>query len=106
HYPDLDDTAVIVMAMDRADPARYRATIARAREWVVALQSRDGGWGAFDADNTFDYLNNIPFADHGALLDPPTADLTGRCLSMLAQLGEKPAGSAAVRAAIDWLERD
>ena len=50
--------------------------------------SRDGGWAAFDADNTYHYLNNIPFADHGALLDPPTADVTARCVSMLAQLGE------------------
>ena len=52
------------------------------------MQSRNGGWGAFDADNDYYYLNNIPFADHGALLDPPTEDVTARCLSMLAQLGE------------------
>ena len=96
HYPDLDDTAVVVMAMDRADrggvtQVRTRSpAIARAREWVVGLQSSDGGWGAFDADNTQHYLNNIPFADHGALLDPPTADVTARCVSMLAQLGETP----------------
>src|SRR5262249_31788704 len=94
HYPDLDDSAVVVMAMDRAAgwlqhaPERFREAIARGREWVTGLQSRDGGWGAFDADNMYYYLNNIPFADHGALLDPPTADLTARCLSMLAQLGE------------------
>jgi squalene-hopene/tetraprenyl-beta-curcumene cyclase len=117
HYPDLDDTAVVVMAMDRAqglrsaaqpgrEGARYRDAIARGQEWVAGLQSRDGGWGAFDADNNYDYLNNIPFADHGALLDPPTADLTGRCLSMLAQLGHKPATSPAMQAAIDWLRRD
>ena len=49
----------------------------RAREWVEGLQSRNGAWGAFDADNDHEYLNNIPFADHGALLDPPTADVTG-----------------------------
>jgi len=112
HYPDLDDTAVVVMAMDRAahlpgsDPARFRDAMARGQEWVTGLQSRDGGWGAFDADNDYDYLNNIPFADHGALLDPPTADLTGRCLSMLAQFGHKPASNPAMRAAIDWLRRD
>ena len=52
------------------------------------MQSKNGGWGAFDADNEYDYLNNIPFADHGALLDPPTEDVTARCVSMLAQLGE------------------
>jgi len=108
-YPDLDDTAVVVMAMDRARKVRgpeFDQSIARGREWVVGLQSRDGGWGAFDADNAYHYLNNIPFADHGALLDPPTADLTARCLSMLAQLGETPATSAPMRDAIAWLKRD
>ncbi len=82
-YPDLDDTAVVAMAMDRADRDSFGAAgalhaeaIGRAREWVEGLQSRDGGWAAFDADNTYHYLNNIAFADHGALLDPPTADVT------------------------------
>ncbi len=88
YYPDLDDTAVVVMAMDRAGMARDGVAIARGREWVEGLQSRDGGWGAFDADNSYYYLNNIPFADHGALLDPPTEDVSGRCVGMLAQLGE------------------
>jgi squalene-hopene/tetraprenyl-beta-curcumene cyclase len=109
HYPDLDDTAVVVMAMDRARAERgaiFDASIDRAREWIVGLQSRDGGFGAFDADNDYHYLNNIPFADHGALLDPPTADLTARCLSMLAQLGERPATSEPMRRAIEWLKRD
>ncbi len=110
HYVDLDDTAVVAMAMDRVaaatGPADFGHAIARAREWILGLQCRDGGWAAFDADNTYHYLNNIPFADHGALLDPPTADLTGRCLSMLAQLGEKPESSPAMRRAVDWLRRD
>ncbi len=87
YYPDLDDTAVVVMAMDRAQrtvgDARYQPAIERGREWVSDLQSRNGGWGAFDADNNYLYLNNIPFSDHGALLDPPTEDVTGRCVSML-----------------------
>ena len=94
HYPDLDDTAVVVMAMDRgahrldiSGGADFSEAIDRGREWVLGLQSRNGGWGAFDADNTSEYLNHIPFADHGALLDPPTADVTARCASMLAQLG-------------------
>ena len=107
HYPDLDDTAVVVMAMDRAAAkggADYGTAIARGREWVEGLQSRNGGWGAFDADNDHDYLNYIPFADHGALLDPPTADVTGRCLGMLAQLGETK-DSPAVAAAIAYLLR-
>ncbi len=92
HYPDLDDTAVVVMAMDRARRigagARYDHAIDRGVEWIKGLQSRNGGWAAFDVDNVYDYLNNIPFADHGALIDPPTEDVTARCVSMLAQLGE------------------
>jgi squalene-hopene/tetraprenyl-beta-curcumene cyclase len=87
HYPDLDDTAVVVMAFDRCDRERYRTAIERGAEWILGMQSRNGGWGAFDADNTHYHLNHIPFADHGALLDPPTADVSARCLGMLAQLG-------------------
>jgi squalene-hopene/tetraprenyl-beta-curcumene cyclase len=108
-YPDLDDTAVVVMALDRARERvapgiDYKEAIDRGREWVVGLQSKNGGWGAFDADNTYHYLNNIPFADHGALLDPPTEDVTGRCIGMLAQLDE-PADSSRMKAAIDYLVR-
>ncbi|HLN08584.1 MAG TPA: squalene--hopene cyclase [Xanthobacteraceae bacterium] len=109
HYPDLDDTAVVVMAMDRAtgaDRSSFADAIRRGREWVVGLQSHDGGWGAFDADNSYTYLNNIPFSDHGALLDPPTADVTARCLSMLAQLGERPEASPAMAKALDFLRRN
>jgi squalene-hopene/tetraprenyl-beta-curcumene cyclase len=91
HYPDLDDTAVVVMAFDRAQKrglvSGYDETIARGAEWVDGMQSKSGGWGAFDADNSYYYLNNIPFADHGALLDPPTEDVSGRCVGMIAQLG-------------------
>jgi len=110
HYPDLDDTAVVVMAMARARDrmeiaAGYDTAIDRGVEWTVGLQSKNGGWGAFDADNTYDYLNNIPFADHGALLDPPTSDVTARCVSMLAQLGETRE-SPRVAAAIDYLSRE
>ena len=57
----------------------------RAREWVIGMQSRDGGWGAFEPENTHHYLNHIPFADHGALLDPPTADVTARVVTILAR---------------------
>ena len=109
HYPDLDDTAVVVMGMDRerkaSGEARYGEAIARGRTWVVGLQSRDGGWGAFDADNSHLYLNNIPFSDHGALLDPPTEDVTGRCVSMLAQLGPEGAEASAMRGGVDYLRR-
>jgi len=107
HYPDVDDTAVVVMAMDRARGAGadrdFDAPIARAREWIVGMQSGNGAWGAFDADNECYYLNNIPFADHGALLDPPTEDVTARCVSMLAQIGE--ANSDVVKRAVDYLHR-
>ncbi len=111
HYPDVDDTAVVAMAMDRMQSiaqqglgkADYRAAIDRAREWIVGMQSGNGGWGAFDTDNEFYYLNNIPFADHGALLDPPTEDVSARCLSMLTQLGDTE--SPAVKRSIDYLRR-
>jgi squalene-hopene/tetraprenyl-beta-curcumene cyclase len=109
HYPDVDDTAVVAMAMDRAQglsaKSDFRASIAPAREWILGMQSENGAWGAFDADNEFYYLNNIPFADHGALLDPPTEDVTARCVSMLAQLGETAQNSAPVARAIDYLRR-
>ena len=115
HYPDLDDTAVVVMAMDRARRQSgerrggagpgYDEAIARGVEWITGLQSGNGGWAAFDADNVDHYLNNIPFADHGALLDPPTADVSARCISMLVQLGETPANPV-LRAGLDYLERE
>ncbi len=110
YYPDLDDTAVVVLAMDRARgrlllESRYDQAIERGREWVEGLVSRNGGWGAFDADNDREYLNNIPFADHGALLDPPTADVTARCLSMLCQLGETPDHNDIAATAVDYLLR-
>jgi squalene-hopene/tetraprenyl-beta-curcumene cyclase len=102
YYPDLDDTAVVAMALHRFDGARYDEAISRGREWVEGLQSKNGGWGAFDADNVYYYLNNIPFADHGALLDPPTDDVTGRCLGLLMQLGAK-AGDTPVARGVEFL---
>jgi squalene-hopene/tetraprenyl-beta-curcumene cyclase len=109
YYPDLDDTAVVVMAMDRARRNgagnRYDQAIDRGAEWVKGLQSRNGGWAAFDVDNVYHYLNNIPFADHGALIDPPTEDVTARVVSMLAQLGETPDSSEALSRGIDYLMR-
>jgi squalene-hopene/tetraprenyl-beta-curcumene cyclase len=109
YYPDLDDTAVVVMSMDRMRRANgsrdYDDAIARGREWIAGMQSRDGGWAAFDVNNLEYYLNNIPFADHGALLDPPTEDVTARCISMLAQLGETAENSKSVAAGIEYLRR-
>src|SRR5215472_16571462 len=106
HYPDLDDTAVVAMAFDRMQDSGqgdYAAATDRAREWIVEMQSVNGGWGAFDADNDYYYLNNIPFADHGALLDPPTEDVSARCLSMLAQFGDTK--SPAAERALAYLRR-
>jgi squalene-hopene/tetraprenyl-beta-curcumene cyclase len=109
YYPDLDDTAVVVMAMDRARCEtrghEYDDAISRGREWIEGMQSRDGGWAAFDVNNLEYYLNNIPFSDHGALLDPPTEDVTARCISMLAQLGETMQTSKAVAEGIAYLRR-
>ncbi|MET0719840.1 MAG: squalene--hopene cyclase [Tardiphaga sp.] len=109
HYPDLDDTAVVVMAMDRArrqtGGKEYDVAIDRGREWIEGMQSRDGGFAAFDVDNLEYYLNNIPFSDHGALLDPPTEDVTARCVSMLAQLGETVQTSKPMADGVEYLRR-
>ncbi|MGO9459268.1 MAG: squalene--hopene cyclase [Rhodomicrobium sp.] len=110
HYPDLDDTAVVVMAMDRAAGQKgggeFSEAIARGREWIAGLQCKNGGWASFDPDNTCLYLNNIPFSDHGALLDPPTADVSARCVSMLAQLGETAETSPVLKRGVDYLMRE
>ena len=106
HYPDVDDTAVVAMAMERMQHlvnVDYQSQIDRAREWIVGMQSANGAWGAFDADNEYFYLNNIPFADHGALLDPPTEDVSARCLSMLGQFGDTT--SDTVKRGVDYLRR-
>ncbi len=110
HYPDVDDTAVVGMLLHRNGDPADAASIARAREWIVGMQSTgggklDGGWGAFEPENTHLYLNHIPFADHGALLDPPTSDVTARCVSFLAQIG-MPADDPVLRRALDFLRRE
>jgi len=89
-YPDVDDTSMVLMALLRAgalDNPLYQERIGMAVNWLLGLQSSDGGWAAFDVDNNKLHLNNIPFADHGALLDPSTADLAGRCVEILGMLG-------------------
>src|SRR5260370_29434711 len=97
------------MSMDRTGcatgSAEYEMAMARGREWIAGMQSRDGGWAAFDVDNLEYYLNNIPFSDHGALLDPPTEDVTARCVSMLAQLGDTAQGSQVLAAGLSYLAR-
>jgi squalene-hopene/tetraprenyl-beta-curcumene cyclase len=105
HYPDVDDTAVVGLLLHRnGDPAHAEA-IDRAREWVIGMQSSDGGWGAFEPENTHYHLNHIPFADHGALLDPPTADVSARCVSFLSQIGMPP-GDPVMARALAYLRRE
>jgi squalene-hopene/tetraprenyl-beta-curcumene cyclase len=89
-YPDTDDTAQVLLALDKVDNPReaYQHKVAqRAIAWEFAMQCRNGGWGSFDKDNTKMIFQYIPFADHNAMLDPPTVDITGRILEMLAAYG-------------------
>ena len=107
-YPDLDDSAMVMMALSRTeglDAERRRRALARGMAWFLGMQGSDGGWASFDADNNRLILNNIPFADHGALLDPSTEDLTGRGLELLGMLGETLDHPAALRA-VGYLRRN
>ncbi len=107
YYPDVDDTAVVAMLLHRqaasSGDADSAEAVERARVWVVGMQSGNGGWGAFDVDNNHDILNHIPFADHGALLDPPTADVAARCISFLAQLAD-PRDARVIARGVDYLK--
>jgi squalene-hopene/tetraprenyl-beta-curcumene cyclase len=100
-YPDVDDTAAVLMALRKIrlpdEEAKTRA-VARGLNWVLAMQGSDGGWGAYDRDNNRMVFNRIPFADHGALMDPSTEDLAGRVLEALGYLGFRPDEPAALRA--------
>ena len=107
HYPDVDDSAVVAHALVQSNSEEFSDPVRRAGNWIAGMQSKGGGWGAFDADNTYHYLNHIPFADHGALLDPPTADVSGRCLMFLAKLAEQRSDLGPVlRDAIDYLLKE
>ncbi len=86
YYPDVDDTAVVAFAMADSDYPEMDDSIHLATRWIVGMQSKNGGYGAFDVDNTYHYLDEIPFADHGALLDPPTADVSARCAMLMAKV--------------------
>jgi len=89
-YPDVDDTPMVLMAILRAgvmQKMEYKDRIVKAVNWTIGMQSSDEGWGAFDIDNNLTFLNDIPFADHGALVDPSTSDVTGRCIELLGMLG-------------------
>jgi squalene-hopene/tetraprenyl-beta-curcumene cyclase len=106
NYPDIDDTAEVIMALRRVehpDKERVAAAIARGTEWLFGMQSRDGGWGAFDADNTRRLTYELPFCDFGAVIDPPSADVTAHVVEALA--GEGRAADARCRRGMHWLWR-
>ncbi len=105
HYPDLDDTSMVAWAMQRADGTTYAESVDRAAVWTAGMQSRNGGFGSFEVDNTQYYLNYIPFADHGALLDPPTADVTARCIALLS-IHDKQKYATTIKAALNYIRAD
>jgi len=111
HYPDLDDTSAVAWPMCQADQRaqtdRYQYTIQRAANWVRGMQSGNGGFASFDVDNTYEYLNEIPFADHGALLDPPSSDVSARCAILLACMAsDDPAFQTALDHCMTYLRQE
>jgi squalene-hopene/tetraprenyl-beta-curcumene cyclase len=105
-YPDTDDTAEVVLALRRAAPENQPdidAAISRGLAWLAGMQSKDGGWGAFDADNTRNLVNKLPFCDFGAVIDPPSADVTAHIVEAFAAEGRT--GDPAVRRGVAWLLR-
>jgi squalene-hopene/tetraprenyl-beta-curcumene cyclase len=107
-YPDVDDTAFVLMALQRVkypDKKRMEGAIRLGIQWLLSMQNRDGGWGAFDRDNDKGFLCNIPFADHNAMIDPSTADVTARVVECLGRFGW-PAEHAAIRRAVKFLIKD
>jgi squalene-hopene/tetraprenyl-beta-curcumene cyclase len=106
-YPDIDDTAEVVLALarlgERSAPG-VTGAVRRGVDWVVGMQSKDGGWGAFDADNTRRLVEKLPFCDFGAVIDPPSADVTAHAVEMLAHRGL--ADSAPARRGVRWLLDD
>jgi len=105
HYPDIDDTAMVLLAFQHArsgDVEKQARCEARALNWLMNMQAKDGGWAAFDVDNNWAVLNNVPFADHNAMLDPTCPDITGRVLEALCRHGYAPAQDA-VRLGVQFL---
>jgi squalene-hopene/tetraprenyl-beta-curcumene cyclase len=102
HYPDIDDTAMVLLALQHAkasDPAAQERCERRALAWLTQMQSGDGGWAAFDVDNNWALLNRVPFADHNAMLDPTCPDITGRVLEALCRRGLRITDQAVDRGA-------
>ena len=108
HYPDVDDTAVVAFAMTEAEnAAELNDSVHQATRWIAEMQSKNGGYGAFDVDNTYYYLNEIPFADHGALLDPPTSDVSARCAMLMGKVAKNhPEYAQALERTIDYLRTE
>src|ERR1700674_3885039 len=107
-YPDVDDTAVVLMALQRVDypdKGRMEAAVRRGLNWLLAMQNRDGGWGAFDHNNDRHFLCQIPFADHNAMIDPSTADVTARVVECLGRYGW-PATHPVIVRAVRFLLKD
>ncbi|MGH7775721.1 MAG: squalene--hopene cyclase [Candidatus Dormibacterales bacterium] len=105
-YPDVDDTAVVVVALlECARREKVLPAVGRAVRWVLAMRSSNGAWGAFDRDNTRQLVYRLPFADFGAMLDPPTEDVTAHVLEMLAAVEAAPADPL-VGAALGYLRRE
>jgi squalene-hopene/tetraprenyl-beta-curcumene cyclase len=105
-YPDIDDTAEVLLALGRTalpPGSGLQESIERATRWLIGMQSRDGGWGAFDADNTRKLCNKLPFCDFGEVIDPPSADVTAHAVEALSKQGM--AGSRPVRRGVAWLLR-
>ncbi|HSP65495.1 MAG TPA: squalene--hopene cyclase [Candidatus Deferrimicrobium sp.] len=102
-YPDIDDTAVVVLALLQAEQTpEVRSAVSRARRWVEAMRSSNGAWAAFDRDNVRQLVYALPFADFGAMLDPPSEDVTAHAVEMFGALGEAP-GAAVMAPAIAYL---
>ncbi|MER5406112.1 squalene--hopene cyclase [Streptomyces sp. NPDC002769] len=104
NYPDIDDTAEVVLALRRVrhhDPERLEKAIGRGVRWNLGMQSKDGGWGAFDVDNTSSFPNRLPFCDFGEVIDPPSADVTAHVVEMLAVEGLSH--DPRTRRGIEWL---
>jgi squalene-hopene/tetraprenyl-beta-curcumene cyclase len=109
NYPDIDDTAEVVLALRRTAPgypdrASLQSAIDRGVRWVLGMQSSDGGWAAFDADNTRTLCRELPFCDFGEVIDPPSADVTAHVVEMLAWEGR--GGEDAARRGLSWLARN
>jgi squalene-hopene/tetraprenyl-beta-curcumene cyclase len=107
YYPDTDDTAEVILALRKVAlpaPESARPAIDRGVRWLIGMQSKDGAWGAFDADNTRELVNKLPFCDFGAVIDPPSADVTAHIVEALAHEGL--AGSKAARRGVVWLLRN